>query len=310
MLTSINPYKENNTEVIADWLFEYQGHYLHVEVDTGHEQIRKSKNSQDTSIEGKLSRLQPQLKKLSINPSQYHVLFVMINNRQNAVLTKSHPTRATRIANVKQEIARFSDFNQWQYEMYAIQFSRVPYFLMDFFRKINEPIEDESLLLSSILNVFAEKKQLQFPEWELDCIDKEVIIKNKIFFLDGYIPKLTFVYQHRKSLAKQYIVPFFVNEGNVKLAEQLAIIAARLSSGAYGGLLTKILVIYPSNNQLKNDILRKTSSKSKDSFAMDTSKMLFISVENFTHKYDTPKLFNDNKKQLAYDAIFTEIISK
>lgn len=308
LLTSINPYNEPNTEVIADWLFEYKGHFLHIEVDSGFEQIRKSKNLQDTSFEGKLSRLQPQLQKNKIDPSRYHVLFVMINNREDAILTKNHPSRATRVANVKQEIARFSDFDQWQYEMNVIQFSRVPYFLKDFFRKITELLEDERLILCSILDAFVEKKQLQFAEWELDCIDKDAIIENKIFHQDGYIPEMAYFFEHRSNFAKQFIIPFIINEGDIKSAEQLAIIAARLNKGAYSGLLTKILVIYPTIDQLRNDILRKTTSKSKDPFAMDTSKMLFISVENFTHKYDTPKLFNDNKKQIGYASIFAENI--
>ena len=310
LLTSINPYTLRETEVIADWLFEIKGHYLHLEVDSGFEQIRKSQKPQDTSFEGKLSRLQPQLQKMKINSQKYHVLFVMINNRQDAILTKNHPPRSTRVANVKQEIARFSDFNQWQFEMYVIQFSRVPYFLKNFFIKITEPREDASLALCSILDALMKKKQLQFAEWELDSIDKDVIIENKIFHQDGYIPDMTYVFQHRSNFAEQYIIPFLLEEGDVRLAEQLAIIAARLNRGAYAGLLTKILVIYPTTDQLKNDVLRKTSSNSKDLFAMDTSKMIFISVENFTHKYDTPKLFNHNKKQIGYDSIFAEKISK
>lgn len=88
LLTSINPYNLKEKDVIADWLFIMNDHYLHIEVDAGFEQIRKSQKLQDTSFEGKLTRLQPQLKRMNIKPKNYHVLFIMINNRKDAILTK------------------------------------------------------------------------------------------------------------------------------------------------------------------------------------------------------------------------------
>lgn len=69
-------------------------------------------------------------------------------------------------------------------------------------------------------------------------------------------------------------------------------------------------MIYPTSDQLKNDILRKDISTSKNLLAMDTSKMAFISVENFTHQYDEPILFDYKKKIIGYDALFAEKISK
>lgn len=304
--TSINPYREKNehTEVVADWLFEFQGKYLHLEVDCGNEQIRKSKNIHDTSFEGKLSRLQPQLQKQGLDSSNYHVLFVMVDNREDAVLTQNHSTHLTRIANIKQEIARFSEFKQWEFEMYVIQFSRAKGFLKDFFRKITEPTLDEVNLTDQLMVAFHQKKELQFSDWEFYFLEKDDTLKDTSFFKDGYIPEKTLVYKNIKYKTNQFLIPFFMNEGNVKIAEQLAILAERVNKGYYGGSNTKILVIYPTTGELAYDVLRKIKKNSKDNFAMDTSKMFFISLENFTSKYAIPKLFNESKKRLPYSSIF------
>lgn len=306
LLTSINPYKEKDehTEVIADWLFEFQGNYLHVEVDCGNEQIRKSKNLQDTSFEGKLSRLQPQLQIKKIDPSNYHVLFVMVDNREDAVLTRIHPNRATRIANVKQEIARFSEFKEWQFEMYVIRFSRANGFLKNFFRKITEPNTDEGHLINQLIDAFHQKNDLQFTDWEFRFLEKDLIINENFFPKDGYIPEKTFVYTHHQNSTFQLLIPFFMEEGDVKNGEQLAVLAEGINSGKYRNHFTKILVIYPDTGELIYDIVRKNKKNSKDDFAMDTSKMIFVSLTNITSKYDIPKLFNESKKLLPYSSIF------
>lgn len=306
LLTSINPYREKDehTEVVADWIFEFQDKYLHLEVDCGNEQIRKSKNIHDTSFEGKLSRLQPQLQKQGLDPSNYHVLFVMVDNREDAVLTQNHSTHLTRIANVKQEIARFSEFNQWDFEMYVIQFSRAKGFLKDFFRKITEPPLDEVNLTDQLMIAFHQKKELQFSDWEFFFSGKDDILKNTSFFQDGYIPEKTLVYKNIKHKTNQFLIPFFMHEGNVKTAEQLAILADRVNKGYYGNSTTKILVIYPTTDELVYDVFRKIKKNSKDNFAMDTSKMLFLSLPNFTCKFDKPKFFNKSKEQISYSCIF------
>ncbi len=306
LLTSINPYKENDkhTEVIADWIFETEGQYLHIEVDCGNEQIRKAKSGHDTSFEGKLSRLQPQLVKKEIIPSNYHVLFVMVDNRKDAVLTRLHPNRETRIANVKQEIARFPEFNQWQFEMYVIRFSRANGFLKNYFRKVTEPSTDESHLINHLFDAFYRKEDLQLSDWEFSYMNKDNILNNKIFPLDGYIPEKTLVYENYKHSTLQFLIPFFMEEGDVKKGEQLAALAEGINSGKYYNRFTKILVVYPDISELGYDILRKNKKNSKDDFAIDTSKMFFISFENFSSKYDIPKLFNESKMQLPYSSIF------
>jgi len=56
----------------------------------------------------------------------------MVDNRKDAVLTQLHPPRVIRIANVKQEMARFVNFTEWQFEMYVIRFSRNKGFSQNF----------------------------------------------------------------------------------------------------------------------------------------------------------------------------------
>ncbi|MEK4131270.1 hypothetical protein NYE67_16630 [Solibacillus sp. FSL W8-0474] len=307
LLTSINPYREKDehTEVIADWLFELQGQFLHVEIDCGNEQIRKSKSIHDTSFEGKLSRLQPQLHKKEIDPSNYHVLFIIVDNREDTVLTQNHPKRLTRISNVKQEIPLFPEFKQWEFEIDVIQFSRARSFIENFFRKLAEPITEESDLIDELIEVFSQKKELQFSDWEFFFTEKNNdTLKDYTFHPDGYIPEKVFYYKHTIHKNKQFIIPFFMSEGDVKTSEHLAHLAARVGKGYYGGQITKILVIYPTENQLKYDVLRKTQKNSKDTIAMDTSKMLFISMTNFITKFDTPKIYNESKKQIPYNSIF------
>ncbi|WP_400243211.1 hypothetical protein AB3U99_19040 [Niallia sp. JL1B1071] len=306
LLTSINPYKEKDeyTEVIADWLFEVQGQYLHIEVDCGNEQIRKSKSGHDTSFEGKLSRLQPQLEKKAMDPSTYHVLFIMVDNRKDAVLTQLHPSRVTRIANVKQEMARFANFTEWQFEMYVIRFSRTKGFLQNFFRKIAELAADKGSLINQLIDVFFQKEALQFSDWEFRFLEKDTIQEIQSFTILNYIPEKIFAYIQPKNKVFQLIVPFFMEEGNVKITEQLAELADSLSHGYYGGALTKILVIYPDASELGYDVIRKNKKNSKDDSAMDTSNMLFIYMTNFISLYDIPKLFNESKKRIPYSMIF------
>ncbi|RDV35228.1 hypothetical protein [Lysinibacillus capsici] len=303
LLTSINPYKVTDTEVIADWLFEIEGHYLHLEIDCGNEQIRKPKSGNDSSFEGKLSRLQPQLNKKEIDSANYHVLFIMVDNRKDSVLTRAYQNCTTRIANVKQEIARFSEFKNWQFEMYVIKFSRATEFLKAFFRKIAGFIPDESFLLLQLVDAFIQKRDLQFSDWVFGYLDKDLILQKKYFLQDGYIPEKTLVYTNREHSTAQLLIPFFMEEGNVKKGEQLAILAEGINSGRYFNRFTKILVVYLDTGEFSNDILRKNKANSKNAFAMDTSNMLFISLSNFIGKYDTPKLFNESKKQLPYSSI-------
>ncbi|MBK3497176.1 hypothetical protein JFL43_20560 [Viridibacillus sp. YIM B01967] len=306
LLTSINPYrdKDEHTEVVADWLFKVEGQYLHVEVDCGNEQIRKSKNAYDTSFEGKLSRLQPQIEKKEIAASNYHVLFVMVDNRDGVALTLRQPTRVTRIANVKQEIARFTNYNEWDYEINIIRFSRAKEFLWNYLRKITEPANDEHHEITQLIDVFMQKKELHFEDWEFNFITKEKIIQNGTFPRDGYIPEKTLLYLHPIHSSIQLILPFFMEEGNVKKAEQLAALADAINSGQYGNRLTKILVIYPNESELFHDIPRKHQRQSNDRSAMDTSKMIFISKENFISNIDAPEFFDESKGCLPYDCIF------
>lgn len=306
LLTSINPYRDKDeyTEVVADWLFEVEGQYLHIEVDCGNEQIRKSKNAYDTSFEGKLSRLQPQIEKNEIVASNYHVLFVMVDNRDGAVLTMRHPTRVTRIANVKQEIARFTNYNEWHYEICMIRFSRAKEFLWNYLRKITEPPENEHHEITQLINVFKQKKELQFEDWKFNSIKKDKLIQSGIFPRNTYVPELVLMYSHRKHSSHQLILPFFMEEGNVKKAEQLAALADAVNSGQYRDRFTKILVIYPNESELFHDIPRKHQRQSSDTSAMDTSKMIFISKANFIRNIDTPEFFNESKEYLPHDCIF------
>lgn len=259
LLTSINPYKEKDehTVIIADWLFEVQDQYLHIEVDCGNEQIRKSKSGHDTSFEGKLSRLQPQLEKKGIDPSTYHVLFIMVDNRNDAVLTQIHPTRVTRIANVKQEMARFANFTEWKFEIYVIRFSRTKGFLQNFFRKITELAADKGSLINQLIDAFLQKDELQFSDWELGFLKKGPLLKKYIFLDRGYVPEKILVYKQPQNSTYQLLIPFFMEEGNVKITEQLAELADSLNRTYHGGVSTKILVIYPDASELAYDVIRK-----------------------------------------------------
>lgn len=118
---------------------------------------------------------------------------------------------------MKQEITRFSDFSRWEFNLSVIQFSRVPYFLQNLPLKFNRFEADTTQTLINIFDALLEQRQLHFAEWEPNYISKDTIIDNKLFYLDGYIPELTLVFQHHINLGKQYILPFFLNEGDVKL---------------------------------------------------------------------------------------------
>lgn len=307
LLTSINPYKEKiqyNDEVIADWLFETGGQYFHLEVDCGNEQIRKSKSAIDTSIEGKLTRLPLQLENKKITHTNYHVVFIVVDNRNDAILTCIQPNRIKRIANMKQQIALFSDFSQWQFETYVIPFSRSNAFLKNLFQKNFNTNEDKNHIIDQIIEGFSHKEELQFKKWISGFMEKEKLIKTGIVLHSKYISDKIPAYAVPETRSLQLIIPFFINEGNVKNAEQLANLASDVEKGLYGGAFTKILVIYPTSDELNFDIIRKHKKNSKDPLAMETSNMIFIAYKDFINNDNAPKLFNESKKQISYSSIF------
>jgi len=151
--------------------------------------------------------------------------------------------------------------------------------------------------------VFLQKDELQFSDWKLGAIEKSPLLKEYIFLDRGYIPEKILVYKHLKYSTYQFIVPFFMEEGSIKITEQLAELADSLNRVYHEGVSTKILVIYPDASELAYDVIRKNKKNSKDDSAMATSKMLFIYMTNFFSLNDIPKLFNESKKRISYSTI-------
>ena len=151
--------------------------------------------------------------------------------------------------------------------------------------------------------MFLQKDELQFSDWKLGAIEKSPLLKEYIFLDRGYIPEKILVYKHLKYSTYQFIVPFFMEEGSIKITEQLAELADSLNRVYHEGVSTKILVIYPDASELAYDVIRKNKKNSKDDSAMATSKMLFIYMTNFFSLNDIPKLFNESKKRISYSTI-------
>ncbi|PLT33647.1 hypothetical protein [Bacillus sp. V5-8f] len=307
----------DKTGLTPDWIFKVKDTFIYVEVDSGSEKIKTKRDHANTiiekhdvkSIEGKLYRYQELAK--NDTEHKHKVIFTLMDDSDGFITTNIHSNKDTRIANLKHEIAHMDDYKDWGIDVYVTGMKR--------FFPITEGIylelfdDEESDITNKYRDTFiALIKAGLKPNWRNTKYALVHDYKAHNISVNGlnYIPHFVYKFhQEEGNKYEQYFIPVFIRAGNVKDMEILAYYTVPIERRVFK-YNAKILAIYETEEQLFNDVLRKTrkvtsnkiSKEKVDNNGMDTDNIVFVALDEISE--GELRMYNFYKKVIDKSQIF------
>lgn len=294
-LISYNPQTlENMNGLISDWIFRVKNDFYYIEVDSGHERIKSSRDynnhiidiSDVKSIEGKLYRYKEMAKEQQNEEYSHHVIFVAIDNSKVVLTTNIHSNKEKRIANLKHEIAFMNEFPQWNMDVFVVGMKR--------FSAVMEKLYYQAIgkqsphTIKDYYDVLKMMYELKFvpSDWRAGIVKPEQYGAVNLPVQLNYNPDVIYGFVRKTDNFDQYILPLFIREGNVLDMEKMDYLTGPVADGRFK-TNAKILAIYETKEQLINDVLRKTKNvyrnkqtgEEVNNNGMNTEDLLFVAVD-------------------------------
>lgn len=284
----------NMNGLIPDWVFQVKNDFFYIEVDSGYERVKSSRDHSNqiidlydvNSIEGKLYRYNDKAKKEKEDEYSHHVIFVAIDNSKVVLTTNIYSDKEKRIANLKHEIAFMNNFSKWNTNVYVVGMKRFSAIMKELHQQAVG--KKDSITIRDYYNVLKMMFGLKFVPngWKAGVVKPEQFEAFKFPTYLNYNPDLIYTFVRKVDELDQYIIPLFIREGNVLDMEKMGYLTGPVKEGKFKPD-AKILAIYETKEQLTNDILRKTKNvytnkvtgEEVNNNGMNTDDLLFIAVD-------------------------------
>lgn len=308
-----------------DWVFQVKDDYFYIEVDSGSEKVKTARDRANfiinkfdvKSIEGKLYRYEEMAKALKKKATsegkkytqEHHVIFALMDDSKTVITTNIQSKKDTRIANLKHDIGFMDNFGQWNVDVYVVGMKRYAALMKKLrINSINKKEVDYVQEYLKVLNALY-KLHLVPNGWKTTIRKAEQFKSLSLPTNLNYNVDAVYMFLKEVNQFDQYILPLFIQEGNVLDMEKLAYFTEPIGDGRFK-TDAKILAIYRTKDELENDIFRKTknvytnkhSGVRVDNNGMDTDNILMVAVDELAN--GILKVYDTNKNEINVSQLF------